>query len=137
MKKLFLILIMSLVIAVPAFAADDVYHFDNNAQQQRFDALTAQLRCLVCQNQTLAESNAPLADDLRKQIYDKITHGVTDIEIIDYLVTRYGNFILYNPPLNNQTMALWFAPAILLIVGIAFLIYYLRKHREKNHVIHF
>jgi cytochrome c-type biogenesis protein CcmH len=137
MKKLLLIMIVVLFTTMPTFAADDFYHFDNSVEQQRFEALIAQLRCLVCQNQTLAESNAPLAEDLRKQIYLKITHGVSDIEIIDYLVTRYGNFILYNPPLNNQTMALWFAPALLLIAGIAFLIYYLRKHREKSHAINF
>lgn len=137
MKKLFIVWLTTLLFMSPTFGADDLYHFDDSAQQQRFDTLTSRLRCLVCQNQTLAESNAPLADDLRKQIYEKITHGVSDIEIIDYLVTRYGNFILYNPPLNNQTMALWFAPVILLIAGIAYLIYYLRKNRVKNHAINF
>ena len=137
MKKLLILLLSSLFFTMPALAADDIYHFDNNEQQQRFDTLTSRLRCLVCQNQTLAESNAPLAEDLRKQVYDKIIHGMTDIEIIDYLVTRYGNFILYNPPLNNQTMALWFTPLLVLIAGIAYLIYYVRRHRVKSHAVNF
>ncbi len=134
MKKLFMLWVI-LWSSWNVYAAQDVYQFATPEQSQRFEQLTSQLRCLVCQNQTLAESNAPLANDLRKQIFEKISHGQTDIEILDYLVTRYGNFILYNPPLNSETWLLWFAPALLLLGGLFYLLYYLRKNRERSNAI--
>ncbi|MES2219153.1 MAG: cytochrome c-type biogenesis protein [Pseudomonadota bacterium] len=134
MKKLFMLWVI-LWSSWNVYAAQDVYQFATSEQSQRFEQLTSQLRCLVCQNQTLAESNAPLANDLRKQIFEKISHGQTDIEILDYLVTRYGNFILYNPPLNSETWLLWFAPALLLLGGLFYLLYYLRKNRERSNAI--
>ena len=101
-------------------------------QQQRFTAFTTQLRCLVCQNQNIAQSNAELATDLREQIYQQISHGKSDQEIVDYLVARYGNYILYRPPFDGVTLGLWFGPFILLIGGISYLLFYLRKKsREK------
>lgn len=113
------------------FAAQDVYQFKTTKQHQRFDALTAQLRCLVCQNQTLAESNAGLAEDLRNQIYVKIQQGQSDQDIIDYLIARYGDFVRYRPPFNFATLGLWFGPIILLLLGITYLIFYIRnKVRE-------
>jgi len=119
-----------MLIPLQLFAAADYYTFDSPEQQQRFTTLTSELRCLVCQNQNLAESNAPLANDLRTQIYQKVLTGQSDKQIIDYLVARYGNFVLYRPPLNFSTFGLWFGPFILLLVGIAYLIYYLkREHR--------
>jgi len=124
MKKLLFILWF---ILIPCFAAEDVYQFASPLAQQRFESLTSELRCLVCQNQTIAESNAPLATDLRGQIYQKIQHQQTDKEIIDYLVARYGSYILYQPPLNGTTLALWLGPFIILISSVAYLIYYLRK----------
>lgn len=132
MKKLLLLFI---IIAMPVCtfaAAEDYYHFNTPEQQHHFTALTTELRCLVCQNQNLAESNAALAVDLRKQIYDQVSQGQSSQQIIDYLVSRYGSFILYNPPFNLATFGLWFSPILLLIIGIGYLLFYLRKNKQRE-----
>lgn len=126
MRKFLIILFL---FAVPCFAAEDFYSFAKPEDQQRFESLTVGLRCLVCQNQNIAESNASLASDLRDQVYRQIQKGQSDKEIIDYLVSRYGDFILYNPPMKASTVGLWVAPFLLLIIGVGYLIYYIRKER--------
>lgn len=128
MRKI--IILFLLLLSSGIFAAEDYYHFATQEQQQRFQALTGQLRCLVCQNENLAESNASLAIDLRNQIYQKINAGQSNQEIIRYLVARYGDYILYQPPLNARTIGLWFGPFVLLIVGLCYLIYYLKKRQS-------
>lgn len=90
----------------------------NELQQSRYQALIAELRCLVCQNQNIADSNAPLAVDLRAQVEEMILAGQTDAEIKDYLVERYGDFVLYRPPLKPQTWLLWGGPFLLLLLGL-------------------
>ncbi len=130
MKKLFLTLIIFIATHSLLFAAEDYYKFDSPPQQKRFQLLTSQLRCLVCQNQNLAESNAALATDLREQVYQQMQRGQTDQQIVDYLVARYGDFILYSPQLNVFTIGLWFGPFLLLILGVIFLFYYIRKNRR-------
>ena len=122
---------MIVFIPLQLFAAEDFYTFNSPVEQQRFATLTSQLRCLVCQNQNLAESNAPLAADLRQQVYSHLQQGETDKEIIDYLVARYGNFILYQPPFNTATLGLWLGPFIFLICGVFYLFFYIRKKRES------
>lgn len=117
-----------------AIAASDLYPFETNAQQSRFTTLTTHLRCLVCQNQTIAESSAPIAADLRHYIYEKIRAGESDQTILDYLASRYGAFILYRPPLQTNTIALWLAPFILLFVALCGLIYFVRRHPMKGSV---
>ncbi len=129
MKK-FLILLFVLLIPLQLLAAEDFYQFNNSAEQERFAILTTQLRCLVCQNQNLAESNAPLAADLRQQVYAHLKQGQSDKEIVDYLVARYGNFILYRPPFNAATWGLWLGPFLFLLVGIFYLIFYILKKRR-------
>ena len=126
MKKIIFLLLI-LIAPFSLFAAQDFYVFAAPAQQQRFTALTTELRCLVCQNQNLAESNAPLAFDLRDQIFQQIQQGKSNKDIIDYLVARYGNFILYRPPLNKATLGLWFGPLIFLLCGIGYFFYYRLK----------
>src|SRR5213595_4054656 len=79
----------------------------------RLKRLEAELRCLVCQNQTLADSNAPLAEDLRNQLREKMRQGKSDAEVVDFLVQRYGDFVLYRPPLKATTVLLWFGPLLL------------------------
>lgn len=131
MKKLLCLFIL-LFLPFYGFAAEDYYQFTTQDQQQQFNSLTSQLRCLVCQNQNLAESNSGLAADLREQIYQQVQKGKTDKEIIDYLVTRYGNYILYKPPLNVQTVGLWLGPLLILISGLCYLIYYIFKKRREQ-----
>lgn len=98
--------------------------------EQRVKGLAHELRCLVCQNQTIADSNADLAIDLRTQIREQITAGKTDRQIKDYMVARYGDFVLYRPPVQSNTVLLWVAPFLLLIGGIAFLFWQLSKRRK-------
>lgn len=131
MKK-FLIFLIILLMPLSVVATEAVYQFDSPRDQQRFEALTTQLRCLVCQNQNIAESNAALATDLRKQVYDQIQKGETDKHIIEYLVVRYGDFILYRPPFNGVTLGLWLGPFLVLFAGISYLIYYLRFSRVQK-----
>jgi cytochrome c-type biogenesis protein CcmH len=98
--------------------------------EQRMKHLTEQLRCLVCQNETLADSRADLAEDLRKQIREQIKAGKTDQEILGFLTERYGDFVLYNPPVKKTTYLLWFGPFVLLIVGTGALYRYVKTRRE-------
>ena len=93
--------------------------------------LADELRCLVCQNQTIADSNAELAVDLRRQIREQIAQGRSDSEIVDYMVARYGDFVLYRPPLKPVTLLLWFGPPLLLLLGMVFLFRYLRARRLR------
>ncbi len=111
-----------LLFPITLFAAEDFYPFTSLAQQDQFRSLTMNLRCLVCQNQNLAESNAPLAADLRAQIYQQVSQGKSDQVIVNYLVARYGNFILYRPPLDLATAVLWIGPFLFLLIGVGFVI---------------
>lgn len=102
--------------------ANTFYPFDTPKQDAQFQYLLKELRCLVCQNQDLADSNAELAKDLRREVYLLVKSGKTDSEITDYLTTRYGDFILFNPPVKSITAMLWFGPALFLMIG--FLIFW-------------
>ena len=92
----------------------------------------AELRCLVCQNQSLAESNAGLAVDLRNQIRAQLARGASEREVVDFMVARYGDFVLYRPPLKASTFLLWFGPFVLLIAGICVLIRRIRRQGAMN-----
>ena len=98
-------------------AASDPLIFTDAEQEARYLKLTSELRCLVCQNQNLADSDAPLAQDLRKEIHAMLQTGADDDQITSFLVDRYGDFVLYRPPLQGNTMVLWLMPAILLLLG--------------------
>ena len=112
--------------AAPA-AADPVL-------EKRVMALAEELRCLVCQNQTLADSNAPLAEDLRNQVREKMRQGKSDAEVVDFLVQRYGDFVLYRPPLKATTALLWFGPLLLLAVGFAVLLLRIQRRRQAKDI---
>jgi cytochrome c-type biogenesis protein CcmH len=98
--------------------------------EERVMKLSKELRCLVCQNETLADSRADLAEDLRAQIREQMKAGKSDKQIVAYLTERYGKFILYNPPVDPTTYLLWFGPFVLLIAGLAVLFRYLKQRRE-------
>jgi len=104
---------------------------DDPVANKRAVSLAEELRCLVCQNQTIADSHAELAVDLRRQIREQIAQGRSDSQIIDYMVDRYGDFVLYRPPLKATTLLLWFGPPALLVFGLAFLFYYLKARRTR------
>ncbi len=104
-------LCLTLCITAQANADDQLF-------KERFKSLTSELRCLVCQNQTIADSNAALAVDLRNEVQRLLHAGATDAAIIDYMVARYGDFVLYRPPVKSTTLLLWAAPALFLIAGL-------------------
>jgi cytochrome c-type biogenesis protein CcmH len=114
-----------------AHAADAVPTDKDAVAASRAVKLSEQLRCLVCQNQTIADSSAELAQDLRQQVREQIAAGKTDAEIIDFMTSRYGDFVLYRPPVKAQTMILWAGPGLLLIVGFGVLLSVLRKRRGQ------
>jgi len=103
-----------------------------SALEKRVTTLAQDLRCLVCQNQTIADSNAPLAIDLKNQIREKIGQGMSNDQIVDYMVQRYGDFVLYRPPVKATTIALWFGPAAILLLGLVVLFRYLARRRREQ-----
>jgi len=114
-----------------ALAAIEVHQFKSPEEEHRYKALIAELRCLVCQNENLANSNADLAKDLRAQVYKMLQNGATDQEIIDYMVNRYGDFVLYRPPFKSTTVALWIGPFVFLLVGVVVAAVYVRRRRRE------
>jgi cytochrome c-type biogenesis protein CcmH len=131
MKKL---MIIFLLLANSAFAGEAKPLAEDPALEARLKAMSQELRCLVCQNTTLADSSAPLAEDLRKEIRVQLRAGKSDKEVIDYLVARYGDFVRYRPPVNNETALLWFGPFLLLIMGGFILFRVLKKHAGNDDI---
>ena len=129
MKRFLLSLALAAASLVAWGQALDVAHPDQNVEA-RLKAIAEELRCLVCQNQTIADSNAPLALDLRQQTRTMIAAGKTDDEIRAYMVQRYGDFVLYKPPFNAVTALLWVGPGLLIVVGFAAMFLMLRRRRD-------
>lgn len=113
-------------------ANDEPIEFTDHVLEQRYESILEETRCLVCQNQSLADSNAELAQDLKKEIYDMIVSGKGDDEIIKFLVDRYGDFVLYRPPLKENTWLLWFGPFLFLLVGIVAAIIIIKKQSRSK-----
>ena len=126
-KALFFLTAMMLTVAAPARV--EVHNFDGPEQEARYNKLIAELRCLVCQNQNLADSNAELAVDLRRKTYEMVKQDKSEGEIVDFMVDRYGEFVLYRPRLSNSTLLLWAGPFIILMIGISLLIRTVRRRR--------
>jgi cytochrome c-type biogenesis protein CcmH len=118
-------LALVLALALPAAAQDP-------EMEKRVTALATELRCLVCQNQTLADSNAPLAVDLRNQIREQLKSGKSERDVMDYMVARYGDFVLYRPPLKATTIALWAGPFVFLMLGAWVLVRLLRRRAPER-----
>jgi cytochrome c-type biogenesis protein CcmH len=117
-----------LLLGIGAASAYDSPLSDED--QGRYRALVDQLRCVVCQNQSISESNAPLAQDLRQEVVSQIKAGKTDSEILDFMVNRYGDFVLYKPPLRPATLVLWIGPFVLLALGIGIALGWMTRRRE-------
>lgn len=120
-----------LLIGGPA-AAVTPQRFEEPAQQRQYEQLLTELRCLVCQNETLAESEAPLADDLRREVAERVRRGESDAGIRAFLVARYGDFVLYRPPVKTLTYALWFGPFALLLFGVGVWLTVARRQRRTG-----
>ena len=124
-------LLAACLLFASAAAAFEPIAFRDAAEEARFRELSAELRCVMCQNQSLADSNAQIAADLRAQVLELMREGKTDREIKDYLVARYGEFVLYNPPVKPATWLLWFGPALILLGGAAAVVVVVRRRAAQ------
>jgi cytochrome c-type biogenesis protein CcmH len=130
MKRLTLLFVLLLAAGAAALAQEPLV-FDDAAQEERYNALTLELRCTVCQNQSLADSDAPLAQDLRAEIYEMMMAGRSDDEIKTFMIERYGDFVLYRPPMQGNTIALWALPIVLLFFGALVVFFTVRNRNRK------
>lgn len=128
MKRIhWLTALLWLLLASSKALAIDPLPFKDAAEEDRFRALTSELRCVMCQNQSLADSNAMIAGDLRKEVFALMQAGKTDAEIKDFLTERYTEFVLYDPPLQSKTWLLWFGPVAILLAGVIVVIMIVRR----------
>lgn len=131
-KKLICLTLFFFMGANVLAEAVDQYKFDKPEQRTQFYRLLRELRCLVCQNQDLADSNASLAMDLKDIVYQKVLRNQTDSEITDFLTARYGDFVLFNPPVKTATYLLWFGPFLMLIIGLIILFRFVYKVKAND-----
>lgn len=132
MKRLLMSAGLALGLLASAHAAIDTFEFANEAERKRYRSLIEELRCPKCQNQNIADSDAPIATDLRNEIFRMLEEGKSNDEIIDFLVSRYGDFVLYKPPLTSRTLLLWYGPAGMLVIGFGVLGVILIRRRSQN-----
>lgn len=130
MRRLVVQLILVCLVLMPALAKEAQPVADDPVLEARVMKLSKELRCLVCQNETLADSRADLAEDLRREIREQMKAGKSDKEIIDFLTARYGKFVLYRPPVDPTTYFLWFGPFLLLLGGLVLLFRYVKQRRD-------
>jgi cytochrome c-type biogenesis protein CcmH len=128
MKLWFLVLTLLITTQV-GFAIDD-HQLADPEQQKTYELINSELRCLVCQNQTIADSNAELAADLRRQVFEMLQQGKSKDEIIQFMTDRYGDFVLYNPPLKTKTALLWLGPIAFLLTGFAMIFWFIRRKKQ-------
>ena len=119
--------LLFLLFPLLAMARVEVYQFDDPAKEARYKQLIEELRCLVCQNQNLADSNAELAQDMRRLTYEMVLRGESNEQIVSFMVERYGDFVLYRPPFKNSTAMLWVGPFIILGGGVLILFLFIRR----------
>ncbi len=133
MKRLLIAGLLGLSLLGVAQAAIDTYQFKDEAERELFRELTQELRCPKCQNQDLADSNAPIAADLRREIFRMLGEGKSKDQIVEFMVMRYGDFVRYKPPVDARTYLLWYGPATLLGIGLLGLgVLVLRRRRVEN-----
>jgi cytochrome c-type biogenesis protein CcmH len=126
MKHLFIIFL--LLMSCSSYAVD-TRQLSDPEQQETYEMLTKELRCLVCQNQTIADSNAELAADLRRQVYEMLQQGKSKQEIVQFMTDRYGDFVLYKPPFKGKTSVLWVAPVVFLLLGLITVFFFIRRKK--------
>lgn len=129
-----LVLALLLLLGGAAWAREAAPAAQDPRLEQRVMAIAAELRCLVCQNQSIADSDADLAKDLRSQIREKLQGGQSERDIIDYMVARYGDFVLWRPPFKPNTLLLWLGPLLLLVAGLLALFYRLARERDAGEI---
>ncbi len=112
----------------------ETFKFESPETEKIFHKLSEELRCLVCQNQNIAESNADLAKDLRREMYTMLSKGMTEQEIVDFMVQRYGDYVLYRPPFKPLTWLLWFGPVLIFVFGLFFIVRYMKSQSAETQV---
>lgn len=127
-----LLTLLAALLSFSVLAAIDTYQFKDEAQEQQFRQLTSQLRCPKCQNNSIADSNAMIASDMRQKVYELQQQGQTQQQIIDYMVARYGNFVTYEPPITPGTIVLWLLPALFILGGIIVVVRRARAGRQSG-----
>jgi len=132
-SKLILLIVVTFSLSVAA-APIETFKFDSPETEKVFHKLSEELRCLVCQNQNIAESNADLAKDLRLEIYTMLSDGKSEDEIVDFMVQRYGDYVLYRPPFKPMTWLLWFGPAIVFAFGLVYVVRFMKAQSSKTQV---
>lgn len=132
MMKRVIVAVFVLFMPFSAFSKDAATMAADPVLEARVNALSAELRCLVCQNQTVADSHAELAVDLKNQVREMMAAGKSDKEIIDYMVQRYGDFVLFRPPVKNTTFFLWFGPLMLFLIGLVLLVFNLKRRKRQT-----
>ncbi|HBX54495.1 cytochrome c-type biogenesis protein [Pseudomonas sp. UBA2684] len=135
MKRLLAAVVLGVAVLGSAQAAIDTYEFASEAERERYRNLIEELRCPKCQNQNIADSDAPIAMDLRAEIYRMLEEGQSNAQIIEFLVARYGDFVLYKPPVTARTLLLWYGPAGLLVGGFVLLGVIVLRRRGKQSVV--
>lgn len=130
-SKLILLIVVTFSLSTVA-APIETFKFDSPETEKVFHKLSEELRCLVCQNQNIAESNADLAKDLRLEIYTMLSDGKSEDEIVDFMVQRYGDYVLYRPPFRPMTWLLWFGPAIVFAFGLVFVVRFMKSQSSKT-----
>jgi cytochrome c-type biogenesis protein CcmH len=132
MRRGIQLIVLTTVLAMPALAVIETYEFSSPQLEQRYHTISQELRCPKCQNQNIADSNAPISQDLRKLLYQQLEAGASDDEILDFMVARYGEFVRYRPKLGGATAILWAAPLLLLIAALAVLLMTLRSRAGES-----
>jgi cytochrome c-type biogenesis protein CcmH len=132
MKKWLVALASSLVLAFAVNATIEIHEFDSLEQENQFKELSHTLRCPKCQNNTIGDSNAELAQDLRQKVYEMTKEGKSKQEIVDYMIARYGNFVTYNPPLTLATSVLWLGPLFVIVLGFGLIVVRSRNNRIQK-----
>ena len=132
-SKLILLIVVTFSLSSVA-APIETFKFDSPETEKVFHKLSEELRCLVCQNQNIAESNADLAKDLRLEIYTMLSDGKSEDEIVDFMVERYGDYVLYRPPFKPMTWLLWFGPAIVFAFGLVYVVRFMKSQSSNTQV---
>ena len=132
MKRFIYALGLTLACLGMAQASIDTYEFSSQAQRERYRTLVEELRCPKCQNQNIADSDAPIAMDMRDEIFKKLEEGQSNEQIVEFLVDRYGDFVRYKPPVNKSTLILWYGPAAFLVFGFAMVVVIVIRRRRST-----
>ncbi len=130
-KSILIVILLSLPFSLYAVDKNPIA-FETPEQEQQYSDLIEELRCVVCQNQSVGDSNAELAQDVRNLVREKIQAGETTEQITDFMVERYGDFVLYNPPLKTKTVVLWIGPIVLVLIAFLMLVYFIRRHANTT-----